>query len=134
VGAAPFAAEIGDVGARFQHQRAAQLAVQRVLDNDVQHFAAMIDQNLELFLGALGLVPAGEDSAHGWPGGRGNQIAPGRSLNLRPGGAQNRQILDDALTADPELPGEMAALHGSLAGAQQGFNFLATRAAFAGPG
>ena len=48
-----FAEKILHVRARLDHQRSAQLSVQRMLDHHVQHPHAVIHQNLQLLLGSL---------------------------------------------------------------------------------
>ena len=51
------------IGARLDHQRPAQLAVERMLHEHVEHLDAVVDQDLQLLFGALRRVPAGQDRA-----------------------------------------------------------------------
>ena len=41
-----------------------------MLDNDIQNFDAVIHQNVQLFLGSLGCVPAGQNRSMPTPSAR----------------------------------------------------------------
>ena len=92
------------VGTRLNHQRAANLAVKRMFDDDVENLHAVIDQNLKLFFGSLGFVAACQNRLMGERGTFGEPIASRRSQYFLAAGSQNRHVLHDALPAHLKAP------------------------------
>jgi hypothetical protein len=102
--------EILQVCPRFDHQRSAKFAIDRMLDENIKNLDAVIDQDLEFLFGPLRLVTASENRPKG-PGSLFREaISLGGGKYLVPAGAQDRDILHDALSAHPEAPRQLAAL------------------------
>jgi len=121
--------EILQVGARFEHQRASQFAVERMLDDHVENPNAIVEKYLEFLFGSFRRMFAGENRSMAAIGFCGQAIARGRRQNFLAAGAEDCHVLDQALAAHSEVLRDLPARHRPAAGAQP-FNDLA--AAIAG--
>src|SRR5579872_1191103 len=82
-----------------------------MLDDYVDHFHAMIDQNIQLFLRALRRMIAGKNFSMTKFECVRQAIPTRRGKNFRSCSAKDGDILDDALPADVKVLGQLAAAH-----------------------
>lgn len=95
------------VFARPEVQQAAQLPVDRMLDDDVNDLQSQIYQRMQL-IGCLGApVADGKDGLRPAAGLALQRVAVGGGKDALACGAQDRDVLDDDLTAHAELGGEL---------------------------
>jgi len=132
VGAAPVAAKVGHIGARFEHEGAAQLAVKWMLDDYIEDLAAIVHQNLQFLLRAVWFMTAGEDGANRGLWARHDAISARSGFDLRAARTQNCKVLHNALAAHAEQPRDLIALNGNLSCLQQALDLLSPRAATVG--
>ena len=93
-----------DIPPGAQVQLRAQLAVDRVLDDDIHHARAGVHESGQLRDGVLGRVAHGDDPASGAEcRGRREEIAPDRRDDVEPTRPQHRDVLDDDLATHPQV-------------------------------
>jgi len=105
VGSGAAGEELLDLIAAGELEQACELAVDRMLHDDVQHGAALVHHGVELGL-HIGAVMTAGHLAQKAGGGRLDDIAPGGSGDLRTGGPEQGHVAHDHLTADAELLGQ----------------------------
>ena len=110
--------KILQVGARLEHQRAAEFAVERMLDNHVENPDAVVEENLKLLFGALGRVLAREDRSMGPIGFCRQAVARRRGQNFRATRAENCHVLNQTLAAYAEMLCDLSAGDRSAAGTE----------------
>lgn len=110
--------KIPQVGARFEHQRAPEFAVQRVLDDHVEYPHTVIEKNLQLLFGSLGRVFARKYRAVASRGIFRQAIAARRCQNFLAARAENGHILHQALPTHAEMPCDLATWNGPAVAAQ----------------
>ena len=90
-----------------------ELAVDRVLHDDVQHGAALVHHGVELLLHLVGAVPAGKGTRN-----RavclGEEVTPGRGGNFQPSGPEQGHISHNDLPADRQLLGQGGGTDGGI--------------------
>ena len=101
--------KILQVGARLEHQRPSQLAVERVLDDYVENPHTVIEKNLQLLFGSLGRVLAGEDRSMALVRFSRQAVASRRRQDFFASCPQDRHVLHQALTAYAEMLRDLAA-------------------------
>ena len=84
---------------------AGELAVDRVLDDDIEHGAAVVDEDVELLSGLRERVAAGDRARDAVRRPRQHVAARGGG-DLGAAGAQQRNVAHDDLAADVLLGGE----------------------------
>lgn len=95
------------VGRGMEVELASELAVDRMLDDDVDDANAEIDDGQELSLGFRRPVSDGDDGAVRQAAGvGGDQIAPDGGDDRLAGRSEDGHVVDDRLAADPECLGE----------------------------
>ncbi len=110
--------KILQVGARLKHQRAAEFAVERMLDDHVENPDAVVEKNLEFLFGALGRMLAREDRSMGPIGFRRQAIARRRRQNFLATRAENCYVLNQTLAAHAEMLRDLAAGNRPAAGTE----------------
>lgn len=107
-----------------QLKRTGELAVDRVLHDDIEHRAAVVYQQIELLLHLLPRVHTGYCFTKSlWS--TLQQISAGCSENLMATGSQQRDISDDDLAADTHLGCQMGGGERCLCGLKTGKNLAA---------
>ncbi len=97
----------GNVGPGFDLELGAQLAVDGVLDDDVDDPDAEVDEGGQLGLGLGGAMSDGDDgSGEVGRGSRDEQIAADGGDDRPASGSEDGNVVDDRLAAHSELPGE----------------------------
>ena len=109
--------EVLHVRSRFERQRPAQLAVQGMLDNDVENPHAVIGQDLKLLLGSLRRVLAGQNRPVWVIGPAGQPITSRRGQDFLATGPQDCDVLDQALAAYMKMPRQLTSTDRGAVGA-----------------
>ncbi len=112
-----FLKKIVNVGARFNHQGAAQFSVEGMFDEDVENSYAMVYQDLQFLGGVFGTVAAGKNRAVCVAGNLGQAITLRRGDDLFTAGPQYGDVLDHALAADAEVLCQFLTGDGTVVGA-----------------
>lgn len=94
-------------------KRGGELAVDRVLHDDVQHGAALIHNGVELLLHLVGTVAAGKGTHNGavrlW-----KQVSPGSGGDLQSSGPEQGHVSHNDLPADRQLLGQGGGADGGV--------------------
>ena len=112
VGLGAAAEKFGHLMAVGELKGAGELTVDRVLDGDVQHGAALVHHGVELSFHSGGVVAAGHLPHQARRRGQ-DHIAPGCGGDLRSGGPEQGDVSHDDLTADGELGGQSGGADGA---------------------
>ena len=106
------------VRARLERQRSAQLAIECVLDDDVENFDAVIDEDIEFLFGSFRNMAARKDRPMRMREAFGQAVPPRGGDDLLAAGAQDGDVLDEALAAHVETSGQFATTNGNSLGAR----------------
>jgi hypothetical protein len=80
-----------------------------MLDDHIQNFYAVVDQDLKFLPRSLRLMPTGKDRTMALVRSSGQLVTAGRCQNFLAASPQNRHILHEALPADAEVLRQFAA-------------------------